>query len=349
MFLGRQKKQSEVAKVLHKNGIVKDSNVVRTYANDLEKKGYLTKGKPLPLPGPPKLSKVKTLTPIFNTMSYYRSWKMFPQDERQLLREERKKLTKFFKTVSPFLDYFPQHLSRLIKVGGKGIRGLTWNETLSVFLDFCVRVTEACWSINKLPLINGELPFPKEAFASMPLPNPYEYVQDGYRQNKITATDISNLAKFSINGPNDIYMDTFLREVYLMSISIKNPIEVLIHLQNVETVMETLFQNKLRDLGIGVRALFHAILKRSQEEGDKMIIELQKIANHRVRDRLWKEKSREGDVDKTLENIIKKLNLTMTKEELMEALVNLEVCELLERRIEKLKKRTASFPPSLSV
>ena len=80
-----------------------------------------------------------------------------------------------------------------------------------------------------------------------------------------------------------------------------------------------------------------------------MIIELQKIANHRVRDRLWKEKSREGDVDKTLENIIKKLNLTMTKEELMEALVNLEVCELLERRIEKLKKRTASFPPSLSV
>ena len=338
MFLCRKVNQADVGKVLCKNKIVKNQNVVRVHVNKLAKKKLLTKGKRLHLPGPPKIRRVRTLQPIFHTVSFYRVWKMFPEDRRRLAHEEKVKMTMLFKRIAPLLDYFPRYLHLWCAQNKKKVRTLTWQQTLSVFYQFCLWIVEACWDACEHNLDFKVLPTLKPQEKLLDLGSaPYRYVYEAHQTGKITIETISTLANFSVNGRKDIYTDTFLRELYLTSISLRNPLEAYAHFNYTEDVAKATIEGRLEN--IRLLALRNAIFDKATREQRQLESHLKEIADHKVRDETLQKflGYEEKDVEKVLEGLIEKFNLDISKKELMRALVNLELCRLLRSHIEQLK------------
>lgn len=282
MFLGEERNQAKVAKVLYKNGIVRNQHTVRGCINILKTKEFLTEGKKMKYPGPQKSRTVKTLEPIFETVSFYRVWKMFPTDKRQLIDKEKNKMARLFKNIAPLLDYFPKYLSLASEILRRKIRKLAWAETLSVFYEFCLRIVEVSWSIREsnmdLKFLPSMLRRQKHRFADLAI-EPYRYLYDALQKGKVTRKNISALASFSINGDKDIYRNTFLRELHLTRISLKNPLEAYAEYSRIEDT-----------------APRRAILEKLEQELHRIQRDLQKTANHKVK-----------DMNGTLEEIIKRV------------------------------------------
>lgn len=346
MFLCRTANQADIGKILCENDVVKNQNVVRVLVNDLEKEKLLTKGKPVPkLPGPQKTRRTRSLQPIFRTVSIYRVWKIFPKDERRLKPEEKVKMRMFFKTIGPLLDYFPRYLYLWCKQNKKKVRTLTWNDTLSVFYQFCLLIVETCWDVYE-HILNFEV-FPalksdEEKLLDL-ASTPYRCVYEAYRTGKITIETVAILANFSVNGHKDIYVDTFLRELYLTFIGLRNPLEAYAHFIQTQDMEEAILEHKLE--GINVLALCNAIFAKSTKELRQIERELKKIADHKVRDETLQKflGYEEKDLEKALEGIIQKFNLGMSKEKLMKALLNRELIRLLRGRIEQLESKSIFY------
>lgn len=338
MFLFRNVNQIEVEKTLRKNNIVKNENVVRVYVNQLQKEGFLTKGKILRgSPGPQKKRRVKTLTPIFDTIDLYRVWKISAgKDERQLTNKEKEQLKFLFKNITHFLDYFPRYFSWGIKTLGKrSVRNVKWRETLKLFLQFCEKLVEVCWEIKHYELqlnedylkrhriIGDEENDALRAFEHLS-EDPYRYIYDAYNRKKITNQHISALASFSQKGYKDIYLKgTLLQELYLLSIALVDPFFASAFFHNIEDIEAILWEDKLRP--INVMALDRAISDIARQESMKITKMVTKMMEG-------------SNVDQALRKVIKTANLDMTEEELKRALISLRVCQALERYIDSHRK-----------
>ena len=338
MFVGREANTSDVVKIIHDNGIVQDYNSIYGSINQLEKNGFVHTVRVLPKPGPPKI-RTANLQPIFHTATFYRVWKMIPEDDQRLIDHEKKKMAWFFESVAPLLDYFPKYLSLSAEILRKKIRSLHWIETLGVFYQFCLLIVETCWDVYEHNLNFKVSPTPKsDEEKLLDLASaPYRYVYEAYQTGKITVETISTLANFSVNGHKDVYGDTFLRELYLTSISLRNPLEAYAHFNYTEDVTKAVIEGRLEN--VSLLALRNAIFDRATKEHREFERQLEEIADHKVRDETLQKSLgyEEKNVEKALEGLIQRFNLNMSKDELMKALVNLELCRLLRSRIEQLK------------
>lgn len=339
MYVGREVNTANVVDLLYQNRIVKNRDVVYGYTNDLEKIKLIKTTKVLPQPGPPKIRTAR-LEPIFHTVSFYRSWKTIPTDKRTLSKEEKQRIALLFKNMAPLLDCFPQYLSLSLNVSKKIVRNLRWTETLSIFLEFCFRIVENCWSIYEHNLNLKEPPHSLQSktrvFQDLAMA-PQVYIYDAYQKGQVTTQTISGLANFSINGHKDIYRDTFLRELYLMFISLRNPLDAYVHVMHTEDMASAIAEGLLD--GISVLALNQAIFDKAGKEYGKIKKESEKVADHKVRDETLHKlvQHKEEDVEKALEGIIQRFNLAMSTDELMRALVNVELRKLLRSHVEQLK------------
>lgn len=269
MFVGREANTAKVVKTLVEGHIVKDPNSIYGSINHLKKSGFIKTVRVLSEPGPPKI-RTANLQPIFDTVSFYRAWKMIPEDNQQLTNDEKKKMTSLFESMAPLLDYFPKYLSLSVEVSRKKIRSLHWIETLGVFYEFCLRTVEACWSIREfnmdLKFLSSMLKRQKHRITNL-LFEPYRYIYDVLQRNEVTMETISTLASFSVNGDKDIYSDTFVRELHLTCISLKNPLAAYAE------------YNRIKDT-----APRRAILEKLEQELHGIQHDLEKTANHKVKD-----------------------------------------------------------------
>lgn len=369
MFLCRTVNQAEVARVLCKNGIVKNSNVVRVYANKLEGAKFLTKGKPLRgLPGPQKKRRVRTLEPIFHTASFHRVWKISARkDGRQLTKDEKARLRVLFKFVACFLDFFPAYFSWGVKALRKSLRNMEWRDTLQIFFEFCERLVEVCWEIKHYKLqLNASYPKKYSVTEDEEIDPfiialdylakaPHRYVYNAYKRKTITDEHISALASLSQKGHKDIYSEgTILQQLHLVQIALRDPFSAMNFLHYIEDIGAILWEDRIK--GISIRALNEAIRRKANEERyriSQMITErLQKeikikdlakrIAMHEATHQFRREARsfEESDVNQALRIIIEIADWDITEEELRRVLVNVNVCQALEMYLDSLYKRS---------
>lgn len=156
---------------------------------------------------------------------------------------------------------------------------------------------------------------------------------------KVKAENISELASFSVNGIKDIQHRTFLREIYLASISLRNPAAAFADFMNLEDMTSTIIEGLFDD--ISVSALNNAILEKAFKESFQIEKELETISEHEAKDymrNLLRQAGQpEENVDLVLDAIIKKLNLDMSRAELMKALINAKLAGHMKSRAEQLK------------
>ena len=337
MYVGREVNTAYVAKILHQNKLIKNKNVAYSYSNNLEGMGLIKTVRVKVAPGPPKI-RTANLELIFDMVSFYRVWKMLYENHRKLTDQEKLKLTSLFKGIVPLLDYFLQYLSLWLKFHKAKVRRLHLNETLSVFFEFSRSLVEACWQIceHNMDLEKLEIKHVAKEGVWDLFDASFQYIGEAYKKGKVNVETISTLARFSVNGSKDVYRDTFLRELYLTSISLRNPLTAFEHFIHTEDIEEAMLEHKLER--INVLPLFRAVINKACSETRRIRRELEKIADHKVRDEMRKKfyKYDEKAVDKALEDIIEKLSLAMSKEDLMTALVNMELCRLLRSKIEHL-------------
>ena len=368
MFAGRGAKTSDVVKIIHDNGIVQDFNSIYGSINKLEKNkpSLVYTVKVLEKPGPPKI-RTANLQPIFDTVSFYRIWKISAgKDERQLTEKEKAQLKSLFKSVACFLEYFPEYFSWGIKALRKrSVRNVEWHDTLHIFFQFCEKLIEVCWEIkhHKFQLnshylkwhsvIEREEIHPYFLALEHLSKDPYIYVYNAYKQKKITDQHVLALANLSQKGHKDIYLNgTLLQELHFTSLALRDPISASQFLYNIEEIEETLWEDRLRE--INVRALDWAIHNKAREESQRitqmMIKKMQevinvkelakKIAMHEAAEQFRREaySFEESDVNQALRMIIKIVNMDMTEEELRRVLVNLNVRRALQMYLDKLDR-----------
>jgi len=357
MFLGKERNTSEVVEVLVKNKIVKNKDVVYLYINDLEKMGFIETVKVLPEPGPPKIRRVKDLSPIFSVASYFRIWKIkYGRDERQFTDEEKQKFESLFERISPFLDYFPEYFSWAAKVLRKSIRNIEFYETLGIFFEFCQQLIEICWFI-KSDLANDEEILKKFlkreitikedknplVVATLHLTHdPYRYIYDSlFIKKKASFSDIEALGAFSTYGHKDIYIKgSFLQNLYLNRIALRNPLGADAFYQELETIETMLWRDKIRE--VNVRPLYLAIWDKAREEEREIREKIeQEIKKLRRTSEKWSfqeevkiireaDSYKEEEVKRILRDIIKTTDLNITEDELERALLELEVYQRLK-------------------
>jgi hypothetical protein len=347
LYVGREVNTVDVVNLLVESKIIRNKDVAYVYTNELEKGRFIRTTKTLPSPGPPKI-RVAKLEPILQTIEFYRRWQFYLEDERQLTLEKKQRIIAFFQNVSSLRRYFPHylhlHLSFPNEEKPKLVKMLEWTETLSIFIEFCLRILETCWQINEHSGLKGDQKI-SELLGDIGSA-PFGYIYDAHKKGKLTAEAIAEIARFSFNGHKDIYRESFLRELYYSFISLRNPLAAGSLVQRSEEMLSSLLEGQLEDISVG--SLYRAINDRAMKEFQQIEREMKaRFADHEARDEALQKllKCKPEDVPKALDAMIKKFRLGTSREGLMKALVDVELARLLKGRAAQLEPILKSKGP----
>ena len=341
MYVGREANTVNVVNFLFEAGIIKNKDVAYAYTSQLENGHHLIKTvRTLPRPGPPKIRTAK-LQPIFETIEFYRMWKLYPEDTRQLSLEEKQKLALFFQSVSSLWEYFPHYLQSHLGFPKKQklVKMLEWTETLSIFIEFCYRITETCWEVNKWLPYGLEQDSQRIAETLRDIGSaPFGYIYDAHKTGKLTNQTIREIADFSLQGEKDKYRDSFLRELYWTFISLRNPLEAGSLARQNEEMLSAILEGQLEEIPVG--SLYRAIQDKALAEFEQIENEVNAtLEDHTQRDQALQRllKCKPEDVPNALDAMIKKFKFDGSRDELMKKLQYALLVTFLEGRAAPIK------------
>lgn len=236
MFLGRNKRTSEVAKLLEERKIVKDRDSVYGCVNRLQKDDVIRIIEVGEGPGPPK---IKTADPkcIRNSIKKYMFWTEPPRYAPW--EEIWNKFEILLSNLTMVMDDFPKFLSIVSEINKDRVADLEWRDTLNIFLHFCDRFLRVCWNIRmrgrptsfphydselrKISLesrLKGRSADEKLAISKINEINHlimYEFIND----SSLTDDQICTVGNL-IEGPDDVFKEgSFLQRISYMILSLQ--------------------------------------------------------------------------------------------------------------------------------
>jgi DNA-binding PadR family transcriptional regulator len=306
---------------------------------------------------PSEVGKEENLDSVLEMLSRYRVWK---QDKRQFTDEEKERYRSLYNRIACFLPYFADYYSWKIKT----YRNIGLEEPLSAFFSFCIDLILVCWSVRdffddeailleyfeqKMTIQTDEKNPWLEVVEHLNK-DPYRCVYDAYTKKNVKPSDIVTLGSFSKHGYRDIYFrESFLQELYLLELSLRNPLEAYFFQDNIETLRKMILEDKIQP--VSVKALFEAITNKAKEESTRIVtlkLRKQKQMHEKYQDRpleeyeakVRKEQKQQKrcdkrDAEEALKQIIEVSDLDVTEDKLKEVLINYKICERLRNYIDR--------------